>query len=305
MSDEDYEGQKEWYVFCRSFAEGAKSEDPFPYYPYLERQENEDEEHWEYRRRHERHRLWDAQKFVEDIRNKDVGELRKPIEKLLFEIRSSIDRGEYAMIIGDDASGRIPTLIFDRILKSIYRKKGMKEPQTRFFAGSGSGTKGESIREQKTEALEKHIQNEMAKGRWQVGRGKILIVTDTIVTGNSLLPLADALHHLGIRYDIATIGFPSCDDPEQQEEERKELEAKLHATIFAGHEWTPSLYEHKEISGVQKNPAELFAKPRDNKVGYAGVAQREQMEIARRKAFSMANELVRRYEDGAENAEAA
>ena len=71
----------------------------------------------------------------EEIKIPEIAELRKPMEKLLLDMRENIERGEYAVIFGDDASGRIPTLLFRKVLTASYEEHGFNVPQTLFFAG--------------------------------------------------------------------------------------------------------------------------------------------------------------------------
>ena len=47
-----------------------------------------------------------------EIKHAEIAKLREPIKNILEQMRERIDRGEYTLIIGDDASGRIPTWIF-------------------------------------------------------------------------------------------------------------------------------------------------------------------------------------------------
>jgi len=58
-------------------------------------------------------------------------------ELILEQARESIDKGEYNILIGDDASGRVPTLIFRRVLQDVYKEKGYDAPKTLFFAPRG------------------------------------------------------------------------------------------------------------------------------------------------------------------------
>lgn len=64
-----------------------------------------------------------------------IADLRGSMEKLLDQLRPHIEGGEYQLIVGDDASGRIPTLIFRRIIKAIYEEKGYPKPETAFLQG--------------------------------------------------------------------------------------------------------------------------------------------------------------------------
>ena len=59
-------------------------------------------------------------------------ELESLVLPLIEKLKENIDKGEYDMLIGDDASGRIPTLILRGIINE--RNRGSKV-KTRFVAG--------------------------------------------------------------------------------------------------------------------------------------------------------------------------
>lgn len=55
----------------------------------------------------------------------EVAELELPNKIIIEKIQSRIEAGEYGLIIGDDASGRIPTLILGNFIKKISEQKGL------------------------------------------------------------------------------------------------------------------------------------------------------------------------------------
>jgi len=111
-----------------------------------------------------------------EIRHKEIAELEAPIFKIFKEILPTLEKGEYDLIIGIDASGRIPTLIIDKLVNYVYTKNSQEFPKTRFLAGSGS-----------KEDAEEYIKT------WDP-RKKVLIVEDTILTGTSVKFLTEVLN---------------------------------------------------------------------------------------------------------------
>src|SRR3989344_8140945 len=84
---------------------------------------------WEELERREKERQKEHAEWV-------VEDLREPIENILIELMPDIETGAYSTIIGDDASGRVPTIILANVMKSIYELKGYPPPTVRFLAGS-------------------------------------------------------------------------------------------------------------------------------------------------------------------------
>ena len=68
-------------------------------------------------------------------------ELESLIFPLIEKLKENIDKGEYDMLIGDDASGRTPTLVLRGIINVRNRKlhpelkPSEAETKTRFVAG--------------------------------------------------------------------------------------------------------------------------------------------------------------------------
>ena len=76
------------------------------------------------------------------IVNPEIDRLEKPMEVILEKILPDIENGRYDLIIGIDASGRLPTLATNKFIKYIYQEKGYELPKTIFMAGAGMGWMG-------------------------------------------------------------------------------------------------------------------------------------------------------------------
>ncbi|MEK7463307.1 MAG: hypothetical protein AAB621_03040 [Patescibacteria group bacterium] len=124
-------------------------------------------------------------------------ELELLVLPLIEKLKENIDKGEYDMLIGDDASGRIPTLILRGIINSRkrelnpYLKSSESEIKTRFVAGGQLRSTEQLI--SVIEKLKPEVKN------------KVLIVTEYISSGRSMEKLSSALKGLGIPFDIATL----------------------------------------------------------------------------------------------------
>lgn len=138
----------------------------------------------------------------------EIAELEKPIKKIIEKIKFRIESGEYGLIIGDDASGRVPALILGNFIKKISEIRGATKPNVIFIPGKLSDFSYDSVDE-----LKAHLE------KWGLREGKrVLIATDTVKSGESLEVLVKLIKISGYECDIATIGL---EDPIVKMIERK------------------------------------------------------------------------------------
>lgn len=220
-----------------------------------------------------------APEELKEIKYEEIANLREPLEIILWQLRRRIEQGSFRVLIGDDASGRIPTLILRKFIQQRYKELGFDLPQTFFLAGTRSyeGIRNNEEMQHKkgrmTDFLS-HLEIErieaqqapnvlqqisrMFRGRNKISPmpakmdEKVLIVTDTIESGESLTPLVEGLNQAGIRYDIATIGMLG---------DQKELERKFGVPITTGNYHLPRIYGRHRLAGVEKVRTDLFSKP--------------------------------------------
>jgi adenine/guanine phosphoribosyltransferase-like PRPP-binding protein len=231
------------------------------------------------------------------IMHPEIAQLKEPLQKILTEMRLLIDSGDYQLLIGVDNSGRIPTLIMSKVFSAIYREKGLPEPVTVFVAG-----RYEKL-EEKIQLMKDHL--EKIKSWMSETRGvnleKALIVDDTLLRGNSIDPLVEALCQSDIRSDLAVIGNF------MDELRTADFEAeKLGGMVFSGMDSTPDVYEKAKnsgerrinLSGVSKLPGDLHSY-RDYKINHSGgETNAKTASEARHDARILAEELIKWYCDG-------
>ncbi len=234
----------------------------------------------------------------------EIEELREPIRGLLLKLRDKIDAGKYSLIVGDDASGRIPTIIFNKIIGGLCKARGIKLPQALFFAGSRSFSPEEL--ERKTFAVSNNLQENIRKGRIDKDL-EALVVTDTIATGSSLKHICEALKENGIRFDIVTIGlFSPAED----------VEKFLGGKVLSATSEPPKVYTsyRKGFSGVKKSSGSTFSESRkklerklweswgtsEEDVQMVVQDQAEEERIAREDADILAKDLIQWYEESEE-----
>lgn len=193
------------------------------------------------------------------VQLEEVAELEAPIKKIIEQIRDRIEGGEYGLVIGDDASGRVPALILGNFIKRISDLRKLPRPNIIFIPGKLIDYKSqgqESLYDERQERLEDHLE------KWRADKSrKILIVTDTILTGRSLKELVRSIQDLGYGVDITAIGLEG--DEEYFRDDR--LVAFGEAEVFSGeyksppdsgYDGTPKIYQRHEVSGVEKTPGE-------------------------------------------------
>lgn len=124
-------------------------------------------------------------------------ELESLVLPLIEKLKENIDKGEYDVLLGDDASGRIPTLILRGIINERNRKlhpelrSSESEIKTRFVAG------GQIKSRDTLKAAIKEIESGVKK--------KVLVVTEYISSGRSMERFSTILKELNIPFDIATL----------------------------------------------------------------------------------------------------
>lgn len=227
-------------------------------------------------------------KTEKEIRHEEIEELFNPIKEILYRFREQINQGVYKLLIGDDASGRIPTLILDRVLKAIYKERGHVLPKTIFMAGSGTGFDtiyGQPLaaKREKIKDFIQHIFKSNSSSK------RVMVITENIFTGKSLEPLIDTLEELDIEYDITSVGIVYGGD---------KIESKnIKERAFGSMRKTPSIYFNKRLSGVDKKPVNLFSTPQKKEESREEEQTSIQLLIntSREEVEKMANRLAENY----------
>lgn len=239
------------------------------------------------------------------IKIPEIKELRWPVQEILKQMSPQIEGGNYRLIIGDDASGRIPARIFEKFFSEIYRERNFPKPFVRFFAGSSDLVpEGKEPKKEAMRLMLRDVLRVLSKNQQKV---YALVVTDTIATGKSLMPLIEVLHELGISFDIASIG---CEIPvdEGSGDYKQLLESRLGSKIFwGGINGAPSIYDVPQFGGVGKESTDPFSvslkKYQPDSWRYLEIGEvdpailQEKIAQARHDAFLLADQLVEWYQN--------
>ncbi|MBI4118122.1 MAG: hypothetical protein HY455_01090 [Parcubacteria group bacterium] len=183
-----------------------------------------------------------------------IVDLKEPIQRILDQLSERIERGEwYDLIVGDDASGRIPALIIAEVLKKIADARGFEHPKVLFFAGE---------RSQHTPGAKKERQQKIAEALQKVEKQKVgtsssaLLVTDTLISGETIEDIARGLTMQNTFFDLATIFL-------SESRGATILASQLGARSVISGDGTTEIYKKSGIGGVIKgsNVFSIHANP--------------------------------------------
>lgn len=224
-----------------------------------------------------------------------IEDLRAPTQKILRQLHDSIEKGEYMIIIGDDTSGRIPTVIIGGVIKELYRERHFPSPLIRFIAGDIFGREG--IVPEFNEYAEK-LKGESEKQFGSDHAQKVLVVTEFMGTGKTLEPLVMNFKAKGMPCDIAAIGV------KKNTFQKFHFKKRVGSKIIWGQKKAPKIWKKKEIAGVAKDYKHLFSESfRKNPYFGARIKYETNEKIqavvneARENTRRLARELVIWYDD--------
>lgn len=116
-------------------------------------------------------------------------------ESLGNQLKDSLH--EYDTIIGDDISGRLPTIVFAELAKRKREQLGLTPPQV-LYINAGSNFSNDRLLPESSKQVAELIKS-IAKPT------KSLIVTEYIDTGDSISAFVKVLEQLGISTDVCSL----------------------------------------------------------------------------------------------------
>lgn len=230
-------------------------------------------------------------KFVADC----IEDLRSPAQKILEQLHNKIEKEEYTIVLGDDTSGRIPTVIIGGVIKELYRERHFPSPLIRFIAGGVLGREGMvSEFNEFAEELKSESEKRFGSDRTQ----KVLIVTEFMGTGRTLEPIIMNFKAKSMPCDIAAISVG------KNIFQRFHFARRTGNRIIKGQKNKPKVWKKKEIAGVAKDYKHLFSESfRKNPYFGARIKYETNEKIqavvneARENTRRLARELVIWYDD--------
>ncbi len=172
-----------------------------------------------------------------------IADLENYMFRLTEKLKENIDNDEYDTLIGDDASGRIPTLVLREVInerrKETHPGEEIENITTKFIAGG----KGHSWNDEKRENL-KPILEKIKKDI----QHKALVVTEHM-HHSGVAKMTEALNEAGINFDLAVLS-----SLHSKEEHIKDNPILGEKRIYIGEEdaGAPNIYAESSFSGVRK-----------------------------------------------------
>jgi len=168
------------------------------------------------------------------LANQEIREMEEPMERVVDLMALQIRGQAYDLIIGDDTSGRIPTLVMRRVINA-FRDQPVS---TAFVKLPGAFFRTRQMLQRKEE-----IQ-------------RALFVTEYVCGGSKLRYFQEFFGDYGIPYDVATLSMVE----EASTYYRQRSDLPLDVTIFSGSRTsgdysTPKIYNKPFLTGLDKyNP---------------------------------------------------
>lgn len=202
----------------------------------------------------------------------EIKKLEEPIGNLVVQLEEGILGERYDAIIGDDASGRIPTLVIRKIIEDRIHKlhpdltaeEQREALKTYFVTGAASVTYEQFKKvfpvgsildnmkgpiDQSNADLLKYFKSIKPKIK-----KRALLITEYIATGDSITGLAKTLKKVGIPFDVASVIVKS----QAYDKANKNISLSGGSLFMGGFGHAlPDIYGQKHISGVVKKTSEF------------------------------------------------
>jgi len=174
---------------------------------------------------------------------------REEFESLVKQLAPAIKNHEYNIIVGDDASGRIPTLVLGGLMKEIYKKDKVIPPQILFFGGRHLIYE-ENLVSDFFQKLEKQTEIKISSSR-------ALVATEYMYTGTTIVSFVKTFKKLGLSCDVAAL---SAEGPERYYKDKSGYLNKIYIGNALG--GASPFYGSRIYAGAKQRPEDkIFSSP--------------------------------------------
>lgn len=189
---------------------------------------------------------------AETIYNHEIAELETPIEKIIFDMKEKLEKGEYSVLIGEGASARLPALVMKKVIDHIYTQNGFSKPEIVFFGTHPYDDYFYLDYDPERDGEEEQTRNqEFNEALKKFSGKKALVITDHISHGTSVRETRDRLDNFKIESDVAsiTMGYSL-----------EEYPSYLTDNLYYGteHAPPPKVYARYKLSGVHKTASSAY-----------------------------------------------
>lgn len=229
----------------------------------------------------------------------NTSEYEKILLPSLVSLRENFRTGKYSLVVGEDSSARICTLIIARLAKKITEESGVKSPETRFIRGFVDFEKNN------TDLIKQQLE------KWLSGNDQrnILYVSESIGQAGSLANFVAASAEVQANIDVLIAeNWSSISNFRQRLEElvgKEKVDMTL-GTLSVGPyvndiTETPVIFHRPELSGVISNSNEVdknvFASPyMGNEPDIISATRRTANQVADNLYLELAPSLVELFE---------
>ena len=130
--------------------------------------------------------------------------LEKPMLKICTELKPKLEEGEYGIVVGDDTSARLPTLVVRGFAGFVSEKKGIRKPSTVFLQAGNKVT---------DEDLASQFEDRIVSQSKGIEGKKALIITEYIFRGNVLKRLTGMFKAHALPFDVVALRIFDDFDP--------------------------------------------------------------------------------------------
>jgi adenine/guanine phosphoribosyltransferase-like PRPP-binding protein len=134
-----------------------------------------------------------------DFECQEIRQLVPLVEKTLRKVRHAVKDRRYAFIVGEDTSGRIPTLMLAGAINGYYVSRNQPKIPVLFITGS---------KDRYDQAAQRKEMERWKPVLAHVDRSKrVLIVSDLVGNGATTAQIGKLLEAEGFKFDVAAVAF--------------------------------------------------------------------------------------------------
>jgi len=169
---------------------------------------------------------------------------------LAKQLTSAIRNHEYNLVIGDDASGRIPTLVIGGLMKEVYREDKANPPHILFLTGKSL------LKKEEQADLDSYLHTIIKQQGINSENSKILLVTEYIEGGRHVANFIDAFKRVGLSCDVATLLTRKSPEYYRDSPDFKDVKTHIGDSRSRG---ILAFLQRPGLSGVTKPRSGIFA----------------------------------------------